>query len=1143
MDNWHTAQCTKPDIAIFPGLNVPACMNCGGICPSDRADNKQNDELQIPSAGKRSAMQLNWPPSMSYQSYAYRDDPDGSLHKALASQVDQEWCDKEPGKHTPCSSIIKTAQTPSSQVSKTSYEPLDSTKIRVLRLYKGHFGDCLHGEFETISLQNQDAGPEEPEMISSDGMEHPTPYEAVSYTWAKGNGKREKDHAIFIGSRWDILPITENCFDALQNCRLDDQDRRLWVDAICINQSNISERTHQVGMMRYIYSTASRVLIYLGIGDSGSGSEITDDPEILSGNQYFSRIWVVQEIASAKQALVLYDRKAMHWGFFHGNLQRLSSKRWMQNFGSPRQIDDAHEFLTLLGDTRDCNASDPRDKIFALLGLWKKQVDPDYTLSPQAVYTGLASTLVTDERWEVVAQLLDMATHGRSMLGLPSWVPDWSEKSQQPYHRQWNSRFSLPVRSLSDGEWRFRIHRQTGSLCVLAAKIDILASYLSCGFRMTTNGMMIAKAGCVCVSLAPEVLSKCEPNDCILALSRHKFCLILRKKADPNIYTFIGLCEYSDLLNDRGLLIGRRHQPMELDAIRYLQDWAWLLSLEERPFWSEFATWEKTQICWSAIQKQRKIETRMLLQRVIKKALFLKKMRDLAREAQCALKDCSKNEDRVTEFFKRQWTKGFRRWQQVDKLLVMDHEEHRSVIRKLLPGYRSLEPLQGTSTQYPLRQSMWLPVSPSWFGRVPLIHEPIDLCTEYPLIAACASMSIPLPPLHLITDVKRHIALSLGQGLENGLRQLQRLALEHFPQELLAHEKLVSYSLKTSYSLDFKEKEWAIFLHWLSRPISPSYDMLRHGLRMDAPLIWEVGLVAQTQLEEAHTWLDDNFDHHIETLYSSSSTEPSLDKFFKLIYREQFELLWLFVFRSYSTDSKRSHRVALDNIGAGFARAFFWRFDRSISKACQAVGVGLPTQQEIEKQWNRFLGWLRQQPFEEPVWDIPSEVYDERPRWLVEEERSGEYDRDYFLKKIKYDGLFMVPKTPESPQAWPKHVKSHARLQPQTFCGKQRLSELVHSEIQRRRLPERVFAFLFDDAEATPQPTTSECTGLEELLARDQLSICGGPFTQRWRQETESWKVVEQYISESQWHMSRMKMGLLCGSEKDGVMYKEIVVV
>ncbi|KAL5589317.1 hypothetical protein FOVSG1_011184 [Fusarium oxysporum f. sp. vasinfectum] len=823
MDNWHTAQCTKPDVAIFPGLDVPACMNCGEICPSDRADNKHNDELQIPSVGKRSAMQLNWPPSITYQNYAYRDDPDGSSNKALVALVDQEWCNQEPDKHRPCSSIIKTAQTPSSQISKTSYESLDGTKIRVLRLYKGHFGDCLHGEFETISLQNQDAEPEEPEMISSDGMEKSMSYEAVSYTWAKGNGKREKDHAIFIGNRWDILPITENCFDALQNCRLDDKDRRLWVDAICINQSNISERTHQVGMMRYIYSTASRVLIYLGIGDTRSGSEITDDPEILSSNPYFSRIWVVQEIASAKQALVLYNRKAMHWDFFHGNLQRLSSKRWMRHFGSPRQIEGADGFLTLLEDTRDCNASDPRDKIFALLGLWKKPLEPDYTLSPQAVYTGLASGLITGGSQKVAGRLFDMASHGRSMLGLPSWVPDWSEKSQQPYHRQWNSPFSLPMRSMSSGYTRFRVHRQTGSLCVLAAKIDILASYLSCGFRMNTNGMMIAKAGCVCVTLAPEVLSKCEPSDCILALARHKFCLILRKKADPNIYTFIGLCEYSDLLNDRGLSTGSHYQPMELDAIRYLQDWAWLLSLKGRPFWS--------------------------------------------------------------------------------------------------------------------------------------------------------------------------------------------------------------------------------------------------------------------------------------------------------------------------------HRVTLDNIGAGFARAFFWRFDRSISKACQAVGVGLPTQQEIEKQWNRFLGWLRQQPFEEPVWDIPSEVYDERPRWLVEEERSGEYDRDYFLKTIKYDGLFMVPKTPESPQAWPKHVKSHARLQPQTFCGKQRLPELVHSEIQRRRLPERVFAFLFDDAQATPQPTTSECTGLEELLARDQLSICGGPFTQRWRQETESWKVVEQYISESQWHMSRMKMGLLCGSEKDGVMYKEIVVV
>ncbi|KAF5231667.1 hypothetical protein FANTH_13335 [Fusarium anthophilum] len=355
MNNWHTTQCTKPDITVFPGLDVPTCMNCGEICPSYEADNKHKDDLQIPSARRRSAMQLNGPPSMPYQNYAYTHDPDGSLHSALVSLVDQESCDKETDKHAPYSSTVKVAQTSSLQVSKTSYESLGGTKIRVLRLFKGHFGDLLRGDFETVSIQ--------------DGRDNATPYEAVSYTWAKGNGKREKDHAIFIGERWESLPITENCYDALQNCRFDDRDRRLWVDAICINQSNISERTHQVSMMRHIYSTASRVLIYLGMDDTRSGSELTHDPKILSDNPYFSRIWVVQEIASAKRALVLYQRQAMCWSFFHRHLHALSSERWMRHFGSPRQIDDARGFLTLLRDTRNCNASDPRDKIFALLGL------------------------------------------------------------------------------------------------------------------------------------------------------------------------------------------------------------------------------------------------------------------------------------------------------------------------------------------------------------------------------------------------------------------------------------------------------------------------------------------------------------------------------------------------------------------------------------------------------------------------------------------------------------------------------------------------------------------------------------------------------------------------------------------------------
>ncbi|KAF5530184.1 heterokaryon incompatibility het-6 [Fusarium napiforme] len=1102
MDNWHTSQCARPDVTFVPDLGVPVCGSCGKICPPHHA-NKDKDELQIPSAGRRSAMQLKWPPSMSYQNYAYSDDPDGSLHKSLASLIDQGWCDKETDKHSSGSSVIKTAQTPSSQVSKTSYESLHGTEIRVLRLRKGRFGDCLRGDFEIVSLQNQDSESEEPETIPLDGGGNAASYEAVSYTWAKGNGKRDKDHVIFIGNRWEMLPITENCYDALQNCRFDDQDRRLWVDAICINQSNISERTHQVGMMRRIYSTASRVLIYLGMDDTGSGSELTHDPEILSDNPYFSRIWVVQEIASAKQALVLYHRQAMLWSFFHRNLQGLSSKRWMRHFGSPQQIDDAHSFLTLLGDTRNCDASDPRDKIFALLGLWKKQVEPDYTLSPQAVYTGLASTLVTDEIWEVVAQLLDMATHGRSMPGLPSWVPDWSEKSRRPHLRERSSSFphSLLPECQSKNDGRIRVHGQTGSLCIRAAEIDIMKIYLLRGFRPIADGMVTVEAGCFQVSLAPDVLQKCEPTDSIFQLSEDTFCLILRKKADPNVYSFIGLCKYSR----------SRNYKVELDTIRYLMDWAWLLSppgQEEQ--WLKFTSWTNTQVCWLTLRKHKKLETRLFLQRVVRKAQFRQKMRVLVKEAQQALSSHSGDkQQQLMEFFNRQWKKTCKRWQQEDDILVANHEVRRALIRKLLPGYKGLEP-SPDNTQFPLEQSMWLPVSYYWVGR---------RSTERRLLVECVSRNIPLPPLHLATDTRSHGALSLHLGLEKGLQQLQRLAQELSMQDVAAHEKaLESYELGL-YRRDFKEEEWAIFLHWLSKPTSPSYEVLKHGSRRDVPLIWEAGIETRAQLDEAHDWLDNNFNRYLEALSSSQSSESPLIDIFTLIYREQFELLWMFLFHPLSQDVKESHVVPRTKLGAQFARCFFWRFDRSMKKAYEVVPEWRLPHRETKELWTEFLNWLTQRSFEEQAPEIPSEVYDDRPRSLVDEESIGDNRGEFCLRRIKLEGVLDEPETQEASLALYRLT----------------LPEFVQSEIWRRRLPERVFAFLFEDTETTPQPTQSD-RNLEEMLIHGQPYNCGGPSVQHWRQRIDSWKVVEQYISKSEWHIS-------CQVDHSSNEEEEIVII
>lgn len=58
--------------------------------------------------------------------------------------------------------------------------------------------------------------------------------------------------------------ITRNLDTALRRLRRQECTRRLWVDALCINQSDDKERAHQVSMMDQIYACANQAVIYLG---------------------------------------------------------------------------------------------------------------------------------------------------------------------------------------------------------------------------------------------------------------------------------------------------------------------------------------------------------------------------------------------------------------------------------------------------------------------------------------------------------------------------------------------------------------------------------------------------------------------------------------------------------------------------------------------------------------------------------------------------------------------------------------------------------------------------------------------------------------------------------------------------------------
>jgi len=106
-------------------------------------------------------------------------------------------------------------------------------------------------------------------------------YEALSYTWGEttyydgftylwDSGPPRTYPIAIHGS--GLLQVTRNLNEFLQyltkNAPVGATTRRIWADQICINQKNIEERNSQVTMMKDIYTSAQRTLIWLGEEDA-----------------------------------------------------------------------------------------------------------------------------------------------------------------------------------------------------------------------------------------------------------------------------------------------------------------------------------------------------------------------------------------------------------------------------------------------------------------------------------------------------------------------------------------------------------------------------------------------------------------------------------------------------------------------------------------------------------------------------------------------------------------------------------------------------------------------------------------------------------------------------------------------------------
>ncbi|KAJ4136499.1 hypothetical protein NW768_004113 [Fusarium equiseti] len=90
-------------------------------------------------------------------------------------------------------------------------------------------------------------------------------YNALSYTWGPPRNLEDTDYSSGIillnGHLFEVQP---NLYDALLELEATCPETPIWIDALCINQSNQTERSTQVSAMNLIYGSATRVIVWLG---------------------------------------------------------------------------------------------------------------------------------------------------------------------------------------------------------------------------------------------------------------------------------------------------------------------------------------------------------------------------------------------------------------------------------------------------------------------------------------------------------------------------------------------------------------------------------------------------------------------------------------------------------------------------------------------------------------------------------------------------------------------------------------------------------------------------------------------------------------------------------------------------------------
>ncbi|OHF03172.1 hypothetical protein CORC01_01556 [Colletotrichum orchidophilum] len=227
------------------------------------------------------------------------------------------------------------------------------------------------------------------------------------------------------------LSVKPNLYAFLQEFRQQHKPVALWVDRICINQEDNKEKQDQVAIMGQIYSTAANVAIWLGPADEDGKTDramdfisfvlqdetgekfkakyATNWSELLylMRRRWFSRRWIIQELALAKSAEVRCGSKKRNWRDFSDAVSIFA----LQFDSILREIKRDQKLERSLEGIKDMKPLGARILVDVLSNTFQRQVDGDIYAPRQGLESLISSlsTFETSDPRDTIYTLLNLA--------------------------------------------------------------------------------------------------------------------------------------------------------------------------------------------------------------------------------------------------------------------------------------------------------------------------------------------------------------------------------------------------------------------------------------------------------------------------------------------------------------------------------------------------------------------------------------------------------------------------------------------------------------------------------------------------------------------------------------------------------------